>query len=375
MAVYDLKITMEDVIREVVPASFINTRRRSSDGIIITCPQCGKPKMAVSLTKNIFNCPVCDDVGGGVLDAWALFRGIVDATPRGKRRKAALDIDRYFKLSDEEKKVERRKIEAEKEFLDLKMPEPMEYEVASVVQRDRTYKALFDKLYLSDQHRESLRKRGFSDEAIDYFNFKSVPRSNLRNLASDLLNSGCSLKGIPGFYQESDGKWTLVKRSQGIMIPVVDGQGRYQTVQTRLDEGKPKYLNFSSSGRESGTRGKSFIHFANIESRDLARVIITEGCLKGDLVNYYTKIPVLAIMGVQNTKYLPDILKQMKEKGLQSIDVAFDMDFQTNPHVYRALVKLERILEDAKISYRRMLWDSEQKGLDDFLHSLEEEKK
>lgn len=371
---YDLQITMEDVVREVIPASLIKTRRRSSDGIICICPQCGKPKMAISLTKNIFNCPVCDDVGGGVLDAWALFRGIYDASPRAKRRKAAQDIKEYFKLSDEEKEIERRKIEAEKEFLDLEMPEPMEYEVASIAQRDRTYRALFDRLYLSDKHREDLRNRGFSDEAIDYYGFKSIPRSNLRSLTAELLNSGCSLKGIPGFYQESDGEWTFIKRSSGIMIPVTDGCGRYQTAQTRMDDGKPKYLNLSSSGRESGTRGKTFIHFTNRENRDLSRAIITEGCLKGDLVNYYTGIPVLAIMGVQNTKYLPDILEQMKAKGLRSVDVAFDMDFQTNPQVYRALIKLERILEDAKLSHRRVLWDASQKGLDDFLHSLEAEK-
>ncbi len=75
----------------------------------------------------------------------------------------------------------------------------------------QTYAALLSMLTLNSAHREHLRAvRGLTDEQIEGFGFKSTPSSRVcRTLTERLVKQGCTVKGVPGFYINDYGKWTI----------------------------------------------------------------------------------------------------------------------------------------------------------------------
>ena len=60
-------------------------------------------------------------------------------------------------------------------------------------------------------------------------------------------------------------------------------------------------------------------------------------------------------------------LKSMKDFGLRTVYIAYDMDSETNPDVNRQLNKLRQTLAQEKIKYKTLKWDREYKGLDDWI--------
>lgn len=360
-------ISMVDVIHDLgLP---VKLKKTSGD---MDCPVCGgKKTLHFDLNREVFNCPKCGSIGGGVLDAWAFFRNIEGINKKEKRKNAKKDLDKFY--NTEEVVEGWQDLRKEREFV---LPPAKEYELAPIEPRDYTYKNLLDMLELTNAHRKSLHKRGLTDEDIEAYGFKSFPKANLAGIASSLLFKGCNLKGVPGFYQDDQDNWTLVSYGNGILIPVKNAKGQILAFQIRLDSGKPKYLTLSSSGRQSGASAKTFVHFAAKNCSDVStikKVILTEGPLKGDIINKYLNVPVLAIPGVNAINHLEAIIPQLKERGLKTVEIAFDMDFYDNEYVKKALIKMKRLLSDFGLEYVQLTWNKEQKGLDDFLLDMKKE--
>ena len=84
---------------------------------------------------------------------------------------------------------------------------------------------------------------------------------------------------------------------------------------------------------------------------------------------------MLSVLGVNSTGSLPQILKELRKRGLRSIKVAFDMDYIGNEHVEEACNKLEKMMYRLGFRYSRIVWDPGKqedgellyKGLDDYL--------
>lgn len=79
--------------------------------------------------------------------------------------------------------------------------------------------------------------RGLTEQQIDELGYKSTPPFYLcRKLAGQLLEKGCTLQGVPGFYQK-DGHWTVkfYTKTAGILIPVRGIDGLIRGLQIRLD--------------------------------------------------------------------------------------------------------------------------------------------
>ncbi len=97
---------------------------------------------------------------------------------------------------------------------------------------------LLGMLTLSKRHREHLRTvRGLTDQQIDALGYKSTPPFYLcRKLADRLLEKGCTLQGVPGFYQK-DGHWTVkfYTKTVGILIPARGIDSLIRGLQIRLD--------------------------------------------------------------------------------------------------------------------------------------------
>ena len=145
---------------------------------------------------------------------------------------------------------------------------------------DRTYRTLLSLCVLREEHKKNLLKRGLTEKQIAHYGFKSVPWKNESDtIVKQLLEKGCTLKGVPGFYYEH-GKWKMAVsyKNRGFFVPMLNIKGQCLGMQIRRDTGDPKYLWFSSSGYEQGCNRTSIPTFSN--HWNIGRSIcITEGGL------------------------------------------------------------------------------------------------
>lgn len=346
-------------IRQVVtmlglPVKSISTKVHTAR---IDCPVCGHKSLGIDFDKNVFNCPACGECHGTALDLWVAFTSAQD------RKEAWAQIADHYK-------GQRITMNRGNFFPESDMKEkPLDPKI--VAKRHKTYSALIKNLDLQPKHHKNLLERGLSEEDIEYYQFRSLPSSNYEGCAEKLLHLGYDLSGIPGFYIDKRHKWSIVMQKSGMLIPQKDYSGNIQGFQIRTDnpsDTENKYVSLSTNGYYMGTKAKGTAHIARKKGQSMKSVIITEGPLKGDIINAYTDTPVIAIPGVNAQRDLPDLLEQLKEKEKTNIIyVAFDMDLHSNEHVQKALSKLEKLISNAGISHIRLEWDNEYKGYDDFL--------
>lgn len=335
----------------VVALGLLPSVKKSSANI--TCPVCGHKTLHFDFNRDVFACPACD-TNGGVLDAWALFRGIHSSSKATARKLARQDMVQFFKKED--------KVFFERKFKPESKIE--EKEIASLDYRDEVYSKLLSICSLSQNHRKNLKDRGLNDEQIKRLQIKSFPK--LSQTAIENGFKGMDLEGIPGFYKAKSGKWAFVNYGSGILIPEKSVDGKIQGFQVRLDKGEPKYITLSSS-KKGGVSCPAYTHFINCFDKEVNEIVLTEGPLKADIVNSYTEVPVVAIPGVNAQKYLEGTLVELKKMGLEHINIAFDMDYESNLNVKKALRKLKKLLSNLEIEFIQYKWDPVYKGYDDFL--------
>ena len=354
----DERFTIRDVCEKLgLPADY---HRRS---VTIECPVCGKKekKLNINFDKGAFRCAKCG-VSGYAVHLWALYRGIPLEDMAAATRDFYADS---INLSVEKSSSVR-----------ICKQEPMDVPTASIDVRNSTFEKLISILPLSEKHEDALLKRGLSKEVIAENEYRSYPLTGYASIANMLLERGCILEGCPGFYKDSEDRWTLRRLSGGILIPQRDGQGRIQGFQIRTDhEGSSKYLTLSTGENyKCGAKGFANPHF-RYGKLGFEEVIITEGPLKGDIISHLTGMSVLALQGVNAVSRLNQILSELEEIGTKKVLTAFDMDLRTNIMVRDALEKLEAKISDAGFSYQQLYWDEQYKGLDDWLYANRNELK
>lgn len=247
----------------------------------------------------------------------------------------------------------------------------------------RTLTALLALLTLTPAHREHLRTvRGLTDDDIDSFGFKSTPPSRLcRTLTERLIQKGYRVQGIPGFYVNDYGKWTVkfYTRTSGIIIPLRGVDGLLHGLQIRLDhpirdENDPpdkvgaKYLPLSSTGKNQGTSAGTPVHFVGDPH---ARVVyVTEGALKADIVHALTGRTFVATIGANNTNGLDELFSFLSRNGTEEIIEAEDMDKYRNAGVNRGAAAVYQLARKHGMTCRRLNWNPNYKGIDDWQLAL-----
>lgn len=271
-------------IMDVAGLLRLNIRRRAPGQVYVDCPICGdrRGKMNLNTEKDLWRCNYCGE-GGGMLSLYAKVYGVSNS-------------DAYREICDA--------LAVNGFSPDYTVPEktaPTEAEqsdAASVQEVHQTLSMLLSMLTLIPAHREHLRSvRGLSDDEITRFGFKSTPPPFLcRSLTNRLVKAGCRVQGVPGFYVDDNGCWTVKfhQRTSGIIIPIFGVDGLIRGAQIRLDhplkdkDDPPektgvKYLTLSSTGKRMGTTSGSPIHFVG---DPCSRVVyVTEGCLKADVAH------------------------------------------------------------------------------------------
>ena len=126
---------------------------------------------------------------------------------------------------------------------------------ADISVRNKTYRALLALLNLSGDHEKNLLRRGLSFQMIEENLYRTVPMAGQAMLCQKLLEQGCTLAGVPGFYQAKSGHWMFVSPGRGFLIPVLDMAGCIQGLTVRLDQShKGKYRWVSSYDYPGGVK-------------------------------------------------------------------------------------------------------------------------
>ena len=247
----------------------------------------------------------------------------------------------------------------------------------------QTLSMLLSMLSLTPKHRAHLREtRGLTDDQIERFGFKSTPPPYLcKSLTARLLKQGCIVQGVPGFYLAEDGRWTVRfgTRTAGILIPARSADGLVCGAQIRLDtsireENAPadkegtKYLWLSSSSKPMGTSSESPIHFVG---DPCSRVVyVTEGLLKADICHALMNRTFAATAGANNVSKLDQLFAFLKKNGTEEIIEAQDMDKYRNVHVEKGASKIYLMARKHGLQCRRLTWNPNYKGLDDWQLAL-----
>lgn len=361
----------------------------------VVCPFCGDERGKCNMVirkgdkENVFHCYHCD-AAGSMYDLFAALTGLssqdgLTATKRAARKMRSVLADGEFSFG----------------FSEVIIPKNQE-EKADEQTLNHVYRAFLSVLSLKEHHRMDLKRRGLSDEQIDLYGFKSTPDStDVEAITRKILKKGLSVRGVPGFYKNRSGDWTINihKKNGGYLCPVYDLKGQITGFQIRSDDKSgPKYLWFTSTGKHSGVSSGSPATF--LGDPFTKEVIVTEGILKATVIHALSGKSVIGIPGIDNMASLSGMLKGLS--NLQVVYEAVDMDKympiecdgneetcescngskicpkkkEKRDRIQKACVKLFKVCNDyERIAMRwdyslngeKTVWNVRYKGLDDWL--------
>ncbi len=115
---------------------------------------------------------------------------------------------------------------------DQALPTVHEEERVSLEQRHKVYSKMLSLLTLDEDDKNSLIKRGLTEEQITKLGYKSCPsKERIPEIIKDMEQAGLNLCGVPGFYKRY-GKYTMML-ANGFFIPFRSLNGKIQGLQIR----------------------------------------------------------------------------------------------------------------------------------------------
>lgn len=369
------------------------------------CPFCQKKKkLKLTFEKDLWKCPACD-MGGGVLDFFALYSMGYNHKPRGREEKtevgkSVLEFCGYDLSNQHNTKTDsfkRRTPQAREVILpeQSELRKPVSDEILGKVNRVISN---IPEFVLNESHKRELLKRGLSESDIEKNGYRSIPRTcklpdfvyniyeqcggnDTKNqifkftypksqvligiyVASVVMQQGLSPEGVPGFFRfgnATNWHWCLYYYA-GMLIPTRNCNGEIVLFQSRTDNKKlPKYMTISSSSLPGGVNDSvSRCHYpiSNAPLTESTMVMVTEGPLKADVAVALMGKPVafIAIPGISTTQDLFEQIPLFKKIGIQTIYNALDMDRLTNPNVRRGSNVISNTFTENGISVKQFYW-------------------
>ena len=330
----------------------------------INCPACrGRNQtpdthghLNVNLLKNTWRCNRCGR-SGGMLDLYILFSGT-----EMRRTEAWQRIEKGEPVQGA----------AQSPLLLPSVLPKAPAQAAPIQVRDLINREFLKRLRLAKVHREKLRQRGLCDMDIDTAEYRSVPLFGGERVVADMVKNGFIPKYVPGFYEGAAG-WRFLELSSGILVPVRGMHGLIHGFQVRFDrEGRSRYLTVSTGTKHNGAPAAGFIHIAGKVQRVM---FVTEGVLKADVAHALSGYPFIGLLGTSNWGALKQTLTELKQQGLEVVVEAFDMDQNVNECVRKGAEKVRRIISDCGLECRKMVWNPENKGIDEHYYMKYKEAK
>lgn len=380
------------------------------DEIKIPCPFCSRKNFGFNIRKGIGKCYQC----GTGADSASYYAAVMGMTLYDARQ----DIERRLGIDKEEQ----RPLKSPRIVC---VPESHESARPSDDVLDDTYRAFLREITLSDKNHAMLINRGLNNAAIDSLLYRTFPvygEVDIFGICRKLQGIDPEtkkydpknehvLKGVPGFYRAKGGKGdhTIIQMTKGIIMPQVNVHNQITGLQIRKDDDERRYIDekeeyeskcgwFSSKGRYDGCGANANVHFACDfqynkekhrydpvipESDGVKGIMLTEGIMKADIAHFcLPNCPVISVPGVDATKQLGDVLKYLRDEyGVNTVALAYDMDYKVNPNVQQALKKTTALIEGAGLRLIQKNWLAQVKvvngdnveeevnlnGIDDFL--------
>ncbi len=366
-------------IMEVAGQLPLKKRKPGPDSYYYDCPFCGRTgKLNLNYVKNVWRCNYCGEAGG-MLELYARMYGITASD-------AFFELGEILSTGTEAGRAASR--EVLRELPPASRPLPAASQRKEIPQSPRaerkvihhTYSVLLDMLHLSPEHLTHLTspKRGLNQEQVRRLRYKSTPSPFLcRSITDRLIRQGCCVQGVPGFYLDTRGQWTLnfSRRTAGVLIPAHSMDGLICGMQILLDvplrekDAPPdktgaKYIWFSSASKPMGTTSKSPVHFAGPPAKT---IYITEGLLKGDIAHLLADRTFLSAAGVNNLGGLERLVPILAASGTTQLIEAFDMDKYNNKYVRRGADRLFQLAQKHGLKFGHLKWNPNYKGVDDWL--------
>lgn len=384
-------------IADVAALLPLTIRRRTGSSMDVDCFYDGcngarRGKLNINFAKNCYKCNYCGNKGG-MLDLYADYMNI-SRSDAYHEISEALDGGKIREIRKKQPKVEI-----------VPQSQAVDYE-----QRHQTYAMLSQLLTLSNAHKEHLMSRGLSLADIEEHGYRSTPVYGFQVLTQKLIDMGCKVEGIPGFYQTKSGEWTVNFSSycSGILIPYLSVSRKIQGFQIRLD--KPiveesreivfadtesisnstgckdrkkkatKYIWFSSVNKTYGASSGSPVSFVGNPGDDV--VYFTEGALKAHIAHKLSGKSFLAVAGTGSLGSVSNTLDELRALGTRIIVEAYDADKHTNDKVMKDSLKLKNIIRECQLISTSAEWPyleygngKNTKGVDDYLVYVEMLKK
>lgn len=261
--------------------------------------------------------------------------------------------------------------------------------IAPIDLRNKIYQKLIQLSSLSECKKLSFGNEWISVQIQEMSSYGLFPKATTERhrLVQSLIESFVkddaivpAFEGVPGFWRGLNGGLRLGSDFDSVddllLIPFYDPNGLIQACQIRIMRQSAntsgKYLWLSSIRQRDGCGPGTPLHHegaVGFKGKTIEKVLVTEGALKAATVQtYLTDRYVVGNSGVATSHR--EIIKTARKKTLE---IAFDADCFTNPHVARAIASLIslRIREQQFLSYdhptRILSWDKRFKGIDDAL--------
>lgn len=259
--------------------------------------------------------------------------------------------------------------------------------LAPIEIRDKVYRKLIQFSPLGDHISLSSEEVISPDHYLSRYGM--LPKSTLRrqeiaqSIDDELAKDGGFFRvptGVPGFWRNLNGRL----RAGGnydydddlLLIPFIGSNGLIQACQLKAIGANSttlsKYSWLSSIRQRDGTGPGTPLHHEGVvgfKGKMIETVLVTEGALKAATCqNFLPDRYVIGNSGVATSHQ--EIVRAARKKVLE---IAFDADCFTNPHVARALASLiaSRVREQEFLSCEKptriLKWNKRFKGIDDAL--------
>lgn len=346
---------------------------RSTSINVRSCPFCkGQWKFNINPEKGVYRCAKCGE-SGNAIKLNAVLNGI--SYEESKKQ-----------LLADKKPLKKVELVVEKEL-----------PVVSIERRNAIYSSIIKNGICSADQAADLERRGMPIENYRWY-VTAVDGLNdtfacwCKKQPYGFIENG-KLKGIPGLYgetrmnsggeEDTSGIHLNLPKNIGYLIPVITHykmKPAISCMQIRHLKGNLRY-SFFTSGDDKLKNGISVndcnkIHYTrNFWDSEGKMVIpetvnLTEGALKADVASVLSGQPFIAILGVNNTRDLSGELNFLKANGCKKINICLDMDYSKNKYVKNALDKITSIIKDSGLIPRKIIWNNEYKGIDDYLLSV-----